>query len=294
MKKNIIISLVIIVIAFILLLYLKLHLLYYPLSADPVKYDKFYKKISLLSDSTNNLINNMVETSDDVLIDTLYINNADSNICIIYFPGNYGNMSMRFEMIKFLHNFASVLIFDYRSYGKSRGDRYDLSCYSTELDAMAVWQYTVEKLKYKPNNISFFGESIGCSVAIHLAATLSKNLDTKFYPHSLILNSPFYSLSSMMDYTFEKINIGIISIIVSYIIGWEYRSDVEIKKINHITKIIIAHSPRDEIIPFSQAYNLYRLISLNHKNSKFITINGTHNNIGLTDEYMYALADIFS
>jgi predicted esterase len=294
MYKKLILIMTILTILFILLAYIKSHLLYYPMPALTEKYDRFYHKLSQLAESKNHVINNFVKTPDGILLDTVYVKNTDATKCIIFFHGNAGNMSMRFDMIKFLYNFASVLIFDYRSFGRSTGDSTGLCADGLNTDAETIWHYAVNKLNIKANNISLFGESLGCAIAINLAVELSKNFNNEYYPHSLILNCPFYSLASMIELMFQKINIGLIGKIISLFLGRDYPSNKIISFINHRTKIIIAHSPRDEIIPYREGYHLYNLISKSHPNVKFITITGTHHNLGLTDNYIYALADLFN
>lgn len=294
MYKKIFLLVIILIIFFVLLVYMKSYILYHPTPVIIEKYERFYDKLLQLTESKNYITNVFVKTSDGILLDTLFIKNPDSNKCIIFFHGNAGNLSMRFDMIKFLYNYASVLIFDYRSFGKSTGNQSNLSSHGLNRDAEAIWDFAVQKLEIKPGNLAFFGESLGCSIAICLAVTLSKKMNTHNYPHSLILNSPFYSLSSMIEIMFEKINIGLIGKFFSTFMGREYNSNELIKFMNHQTNIIIAHSPRDEIIPYKEGLNLYNSISQSHINVKFITINGTHNNLGLTDNYIYALADLLN
>lgn len=291
--KKILIFVVIVTLVFVILTYVKKLILYHPIVASPVKYDRFYKKISQLSGKRENICNFRIKTSDGILLDTLYLKKSNSKMLIIFFHGNAGNLSMRHDMIKFLYNYASVIVFDYRCFGKSTGDNSDLSCAGLERDAMAVWNYVVNNLKIRPNNISLFGESLGCSVAIQLAATLSKTMNQTNYPHSLILNSPFYSLASMIKITFDKYHIGFLGTFISYFIGNEYQSDQQIKYINHRTKIIVAHSLQDEIVPYKEGKKLYDLINTIRPDTKFINIMGTHNNMGLTDNYIYALSDLF-
>ncbi|XWV25862.1 putative peptidase S9 [Tupanvirus soda lake] len=294
MYKKLFLLVIVLTILFILLTYMKSHMLYHPMPAVVDKYDRFYQKLLHLTESKDYITNVFVKTSDNILLDTVYIKNPDSNKCIIFFHGNAGNLSMRFDMIKFLYNYASVLIFDYRSFGRSSGDQTNLSSYGLNKDAEAIWNFATRNLGLKSSDLSLFGESLGCSVVIYLAANLSKSMDTDNYPHSLILNSPFFSLSSMIEIMFHKINIGFVGKIMSMFMGREYKSNEWIGFINHHTKIIIAHSPRDEIIPYKESTNLFNLISQTHKNVKFITITGTHNNLGLTDNYIYALADLFN
>ena len=294
--KRIFIIIIILLIVIYALLHLKVILLYRPMSASDDKYIRFHQKLLQLidsSDSSDLLRNDFVKTIDDISLDTVYIRNPHSDMCIIFFHGNAGNLSMRFDMVKFLYNFCSVIIFDYRSYGKSTGNSGDLSCSNLQIDAEAIWNYTINVLKYKSSQVSLFGESLGCSVAILLAANLSKTLNSAYYPHSIILNSPFYSLASMVEITLDKIGIGIIGSVLSCFVCYEYRSNEWIQYINHYTKIIMAHSTRDEVIPYTEGIKLFNSISKNRDNIRFINITGTHNNLGLTDEYMYALSDLY-
>lgn len=278
----------------VIIVYMKTTFLYQPVAATSDKYDKFYHKLQQLAETTNNVVNFAVKTQDDILLDTIYIKNPDTDKCIIIFHGNAGNIAMRFDMIKFLYNYGSIIIFDYRSFGKSTGHIFQLTDHSLQVDAEAIWNFAIQMLKINPNNISLLGESLGCAIAIGLAARLSKTLDNTQYPHSLILNSPFYSLSSMIEVIFSKINIGFMGNFLAIFIGHEYKCDQLIKYLNCKTKIIIAHSPRDEIIPYHEGLKLYESIRNTHKNIQFINITGTHNNLGLTDHYIYALADLFN
>ena len=291
--KKIFWLIIILVILAIVLSYVKSIMLYHPIPANIEKYDKFYQRLIQLTESKKYVLNYIVPTIDGILLDTVYVKNPDTNKCIIFFHGNAGNISMRFDIIKFLYHYASIIIFDYRSFGKSTGDSTLLSANNLKKDADAIWNFAITNLNIDPNNISFFGESLGCAIAISLAADLSKTMDSGYYPHSIICNSPFNSLASMVEVTFNKINLDFIGKLLSFFMGSEYRSDELIKYVNHKTKIILAHSPRDEIVPYNEGRRLYSAISQVHPNVKFINITGTHNNLGLTDQYIYALADLY-
>lgn len=292
MYKKIFLLVIVLIIVYVLLTYVKNMILYHPLPALEEKYDRFFQKITELTEP-DHVFNTKVKTPDNVYLDTIGVCNPNSNKYIIFFHGNSGNISMRFDMIKFLHNYASVIIFDYRSFGRSTGDVTSLSADLLFTDAGAIWNFVTSELKIAPNNISLFGESLGCSIAIHLASKLSETMDNKLYPHSLILNAPFFSLSSMIESSFGKFNLGLLGKVVAYFIGSEYNSDKFIQLVNHKTKIIIAHSPRDEVVPYAQGMALYQSISEFRSDVNFVNISGTHNNLGLTDTYIYMLADLF-
>lgn len=254
------------------------------------KYRKFFDKLSRLTHPSN-IINHFIKTHDNVTLDVVQIKNPDSDKYIIFSHGNAGNLSMRFDIIKFLYNYASIIIFDYRCYGRSSNTS-NLSSEGLLIDTESVWNFVTTNLKINPNKVCLFGESLGCSIIIGLSAKLSK-LSHEFYPHSIVLNSPFYSLSDMIQNMFDKINIGLVGRIVNLILNKEYESNEWIQFINHRTKIIIAHSINDEIIPYSQGRRLYKSIAHIHPKIKFIDIDGTHNNLGLTDKYIYELSELF-
>ncbi|MEM0353979.1 MAG: alpha/beta hydrolase [Thermoplasmata archaeon] len=278
---------------FTILYYAKNKIIHHPLPPDPEKYERFYQKILLLVGSKNNFNNFYVRTKDNVWLDTIYIKNPETDRCIIFFHGNEGNLTTRFELVKFLYNYASVVIFDYRSYGISTGTVLLSDSFFRE-DAISIWEFTVYHLKFKPNNISFFGESFGCSIAIYLAAVLGSTMDSRYSPHSLICNAPLCSTRAIIESNFNRLNFGFFGKIISLLFGSNYQTIKLVKYISYHTKIIIAHSPNDEIVPYTEGLDLYREIIRVHKNSVFVNITGTHNNLGLTDQYIYLLADLFS
>ena len=289
---NIITTTFVIYVLYISKIYVKRNLLYYPKSASDKKYLNFFKKIYSLTDNPENIINKYV-ISDGFKIDMLYIVNPDTNKTVIYFHGNSGNISTRFEIIKFIYNYASVIIFDYRTFGRS-SNSYTSTCQTMENDCLAVWNYAIDELKINPNNITFMGESIGCYFALWITSYISLNYDEKYYPDALILNSPWYSLKEFVCkktnfiYPFNKL-------ITCFITDDEYSNAELIQLINHKTHVVIAHSPMDEIIPMSDALKLYEIISVSSKHPlcEFIEICGSHNNLILNDDYIQCLSKIF-
>uniref|UniRef100_A0A6C0C6I4 Serine aminopeptidase S33 domain-containing protein n=1 Tax=viral metagenome TaxID=1070528 RepID=A0A6C0C6I4_9ZZZZ len=266
-------------------------MLYHPVTSNATKYQKFYAKLTKYLVESSNLIENIsVRTQDGFVLDTLYVKNPHTDRCIIFFHGNAGNLSMRYDMIKFLYNFGSVVIFDYRSYGRSTGNITHLTEEGLYQDGYAMWKYVTSELKYEPNKITLFGESLGCSIVIKLAADLSKTFNNETYPHSLILNSPFSSLSSIVNHMFNKYNYGFLESLITFV-ELEYDSIEWIKYVSHTIKIIIAHSPNDEIIPYPDARKLYHSVHRN-PNIKFIDIHGEHNDIGLTTNYVYSVSEM--
>lgn len=292
MYKKYLLVLTIVSTIIISLNYAKITILYHPLVTTTMKHQKFYQKLLQLTTDANLIVETVTTTVDDFQLDTLHVKNPNSDKCIIYFHGNGGNISTRFEMIKFLYQFCSIIIFDYRSYGRSGGEKISLCCKALQADSSAIWSYATIKESYHPNNLILFGESLGCSMAVWLGSELSKTFNENNYPSAIILNSPFYSLSSMINIFFKKMNVEFIGTIFDHLFGNEYQSDEWSRYINYGIKVIIAHSQRDEVIPYKEGVKLFDTIKKSHPNSRFITITGTHNDFGMTDEYIYAIADL--
>lgn len=281
---------IIIIISILTYRYTKCLTLYQPYSPNPIKYRNFYSKLSTELVGPDCIINTTVN-SNGILLDTWFIQNKNSDMCIIFFHGEKGNVSMRFDMVKFLYNFGSVIIFDYRLYGKSTGDINDLSAAGLLTDANAIWNYCRITLGYPGNMISFFGESLGCSIAVELGAQISKTFDCNSYPHSIILTSPFCSLSSFINAKIKKMGIGMLDSLISFV-ETEYNTAESIKYINYSIKLIISHSKDNDFVPYSEGKKLFESIPRNHPNAKFIDIVGKHDGIGLTNDYVYSVSDV--
>ena len=85
-----------------------------------------------------------------------YIKSKGSNITLLWFHGNAGNITHRLnniEMLKPLN--LNIFIFDYRGYGKSKGEPNEEGIY---LDSQAAYDWLVDIKKILPQNIILFGQ----------------------------------------------------------------------------------------------------------------------------------------
>lgn len=109
---------------------------------------------------------------------------------------------------------CSILLFDYRGFGRSEGS------FPTELqvyeDAQAVWKYLIQERKIPANQIFIYGHSVGGAIAIDLAVkhpeaaglivqssfTSLRDMTKRFglfwlFPVDLLLNQRFESLKKI-------------------------------------------------------------------------------------------------
>jgi hypothetical protein len=134
---------------------------------------------------------------------------------LLYLHGNQGNISLnlgnakRFQQLGF-----SVLMFDYRGYGRSEGTfPSEAEVYR---DAQAAWNYLTLERGIAANRIYLYGHSLGGAIAIDLAVrqpqaagAIADNTFTsmrdvalyqplyRFFPADLILNQRFDTLSKL-------------------------------------------------------------------------------------------------
>jgi fermentation-respiration switch protein FrsA (DUF1100 family) len=162
----------------------------------------------------------------------------DAELTILYFHGNAGNLSDRYDWIFDLMNTpANVFAIDYRGYGKSEGEPDEAGIYS---DGEGALRWLTETRGIPPEKIILYGKSIGGTVACELASRLPCR--------ALILQSTFTSAKRMANLMMPLFPAGLF-----------LRSRFDnLKKIREIKvpKLII-HSRDDEMIPVAMAEQLF-------------------------------------
>ena len=111
---------------------------------------------------------------------------------LLYLHGNGINIGANVAHANRFHRLGfSVLLPDYRGYGRSEGS------FPTEAavyqDAAVAWDYLVQERKIQPEQIFLYGHSLGGAVAIDLAV---KHPDAA----GLIVESSFTSIRDIVDY----------------------------------------------------------------------------------------------
>jgi len=206
-----------------------------------------------------------ITTSDSEKITAWWIPAQNERGVLLFCHGNAGNISHRLDTIDIFNRLGlSVLIFDYRGYGKSTGRPSEDGTYR---DAEAAWRYLVEVQKKKPDKIILFGESLGGAVAAEIAS--------RYKAGGLIIMSSFTSIPELAGRLYPFLPVKLLS---------KFRYST-IDKIGAITapKLII-HSPDDEIIPFEQGRTLYEKAA---EPKQFLQIQGGHNEGFLASGNLY-------
>ena len=189
----------------------------------------------------------------------------------VWFHGNGGNIGHRVEELALLHQRLQVnlFIFDYRGYGRSQGTPTEKGTY---LDARAALQYLVERPGVDPDQIVYFGRSLGSAVAVELAVART--------PRGLVLVSPFSSVREM-----AKLAVPFPAV------GWLVRNHYPtISRMPNVqVPLLVVHGNLDETIPIAQGRKLFE--AANQPKTFLVLTGAAHNDtyIAAPDAFFGAL-----
>ena len=148
---------------------------------------------------------------------------------LLYCHGNAGNISHRIPKLRALHDRLglSILIFDYRGYGRSAGVPGEAGTYA-DARAMRAW------LRARGSEpVVYLGASLGAAVAVRLAAEEP--------PAALVLEAPFASVQAMANATLPGA-------------GWLFRTRYDaLGTVGRVrAPVLVLHGDADEVVPYRQ------------------------------------------
>ncbi len=196
-----------------------------------------------------------ITTDDHVRVHGWFLPHESPRATLLFFHGNGGNISHRLDSLLIFHGLGlSVLIIDYRGYGRSEGRPSEAGTYS---DALAAWRYLVRDRNTAGEDIVLFGRSLGSAVAVWLAS--------RHTPRALILESGFTSTADMGRHYYPFLP-------VKWLTRIKYDSLTRIGSVR--CPILFVHSPGDDIVPYALGRKLYAAAN---EPKSFLEITGGHN-----------------
>ncbi len=151
---------------------------------------------------------------------------------LLFFHGNAGNITERAPIASgFAQHGISVLLFDWRGYGRSEGEPSESALFD---DAEAVYQYA------KSSDVVLYGESLGGPYAASIAK--------KHGARALILDSTFPSLAALGNTLYWPLPIGATAPFALRTRAWANES--------HVPTLVL-HSRNDDVIPFRLGKTLF-------------------------------------
>jgi alpha-beta hydrolase superfamily lysophospholipase len=181
---------------------------------------------------------------------------------LLYLHGNGENIGAN---VSHAHRFYqlgfSVLLIDYRGYGRSEGSfPNEINVYQ---DAETAWNYLVNQRKIDSEQIFIYGHSLGGAVAIDLAVKQPQAA-------GLIVEGTFTSVRDVIDYrnVFRSFPIDLI-------LNQRFES---IKKLPQLEMpVLLIHGTADETVPSFMSQKLYAIAP---EPKKLILVEGAgHNNL---------------
>ena len=168
-----------------------------------------------------------------------YLPGENDKPVVVFCHGNAGNISHRVHNLSFFVELGfSVFIFDYRGYGQSEGKTSEKGTYSDMRGALA-W---LKNKGWKPEQMIYFGRSLGAGVALQLALEQP--------PAGLVLESPFTSIKAMGQQHYP---------LLWLLAGWALDARYDnLSKIGMLqVPLLIFHGERDDIVPLAMGKELF-------------------------------------
>jgi hypothetical protein len=208
-----------------------------------------------------------VRTEDGVTIHGWHVPGRRA-ATVLYAHGNAGNVSHRLPKMKRIHDDLglSVLIFDYRGYGRSGGSPSESGTYA-DARAMRAW------LRQRgADPVVYFGESLGSAVVVHLAADDP--------PAALLLEAPFASVRRMAHSVLPG---------AGYLFRTRYDSQALIGRVR--APLLVLHGDADEVVPFVQGRDVFEAA---REPKTFVAVPGArHNDIALAGPVYWSALSAF-
>ena len=183
---------------------------------------------------------------------------------LLYLHGNGGNISHCLGSLKtFYEQGFSVLIIDYRGYGRSEGE------FPTEAevyrDSQRAWDYLVEQRQIKPQNIFIYGHSLGGAIAIDLGVR-QPNVA------GVIVENTCTSMKEMVDYLGSFYQPFPTDLILHQ--RFDSLSKLRLLKV----PLLLIHGTEDRRVPSYMSERLFQAATIPKR--MLLVPNASHNNVG--------------
>lgn len=213
------------------------------------------------------------QAADGTRLHGWYVPKENARAAVLFCHGNGGNITHRVDALTMLNRRAavSVLIFDYRGYGRSEGKPSEAGVLA---DARAARAWLAAREKIAEADIVLLGESLGGAVAVDLAARDGARV--------LVLESTFSSLPDVAAYHYPFLPVR-----------WAMRSQFDaVGKIGmYHGPLFQAHGDVDTIVPLQFGRHLFEAAN---EPKQFLPLPGHDHNDPMPAEFYEAVAVFLS
>ncbi len=210
---------------------------------------------------------------DVVTVFGWFIDAGPTSPVLLWCHGNAGNVSHRLENIRQLYQRGiSVMIFDYRGYGRSTGVPSEAGFYQ---DALASYDYLIQHRRISPERLIIFGRSLGSSVAGEVAIRRSSA--------GLMVEGSFPSIQAMSDHHYFGLPTR-----------WLMDVDFNLAKKVRVLQVplLVIHGEQDSIVPMALGRQVFETA---HEPKRWYAVSGAgHNDVPFVGgESYYREMDLF-
>ena len=247
--------LIIYLLLMVVMMFLEEKLIYFPFNND---YDDWHPASLPFEDV-------WFTAADGTKLHGWYVPHENARATVLFCHGNGGNLSIRVDMLQILnrHVGVSVMIFDYRGYGRSEGKPNETGVL---LDARAARAWLAERENIDEKEIVMMGRSLGGAVAVDLA--------TRDGARGLVLESTFTSLPDVAAYHYPWLPIRMLI---------RTRFDSLAKITEYHGPLLQSHGEADTIVPIRFGRQLFEAAN---EPKQFISFPGDdHNNLPSMEYY---------
>ncbi len=179
------------------------------------------------------------EAPDGTRLHGWYVPHENPRAVVLFCHGNAGNVTHRINMLQTLHDRVgvSVLIFDYRGYGRSDGKPDEPGILA---DARAARAWLAERENIDEKDVVLLGRSIGGTVAVDLAA--------RDGARALVLEGAFTSITDVAAYYYPWLPVRLFL---------RTRLDAAGKIADYHGPLLQSHGKADTIIPIRFGRRLF-------------------------------------
>lgn len=208
------------------------------------------------------------QAADGTKLHGWFVPAENPSAVVLFCHGNAGNITHRIDLMEAMQNDVgtSILVFDYRGYGRSEGSPDEPGVLQ---DARAARRWLSERTGVAEQDIVLMGESLGGGVAVDLAA--------KDGARALVLEDTFTSLPDMAAYHYWWLPVRLLM---------RSRLDSLSQIGDYHGPLLMYHGDSDTIVPISYAE---RLFAAANEPKTFLVQRGADHNDPRSIEFYSAL-----